>query len=332
MRTPAGEQSGQRRNTTASPPLNAPGGRCCDRIRHTGAISAFKPRGSRGQPHLHKSKPKAHQIDERLYKHLRHRIGHKPIDVGLNASESDSSCELTTWLSCNSVWAPHVANGVPAITKTGTEMSAAYSVSIDICVGRAQRSAGGQGSKATLHACISNTSRSLCLRVLITASAGREPYRTFTKLRRRAARQLTARWACALHGAHIESLSFADMRVMHPMNEMQACNRTTLPMSCTCICMARVSSRAARAQLYAQTRHQEAAEHGANHKQYNKQHGRHARSRAVELRKVRLSSAPLSLGGQKTLHLAPGAQSCGGCTMPFRILQDAQRGCASSLA
>ena len=85
------------------------------------------------------STTKAYQVDERLYENLSHRVGHKPVDVGLNAAKSDSSCELTKGVKATSQAVSALvrtcsANGVPAITKTGTEMSAAYSVSIDICV------------------------------------------------------------------------------------------------------------------------------------------------------------------------------------------------------
>ena len=144
-----------------------------------------------------------------------------------------------------------------------------------------------------LRACVSNTSKSLCLRVLITASAGREPYKTLTKLRRSAGRQ-ARKLGSAVQAAHIESLSFADMRVTQPMNEMQACNRTTLPMSCTCICPARIRGSAALRSFAQRTRHQKPAKHGTDHEQYNEQHRRHAGSRAVKLRKLTLSP----LGGQ----------------------------------
>lgn len=135
-----------------------------------------------------------HQVNEDLHEDLRHSVAHKLVDVRLNAQESDPTCEPRDFVNSghgNRCGAHKLRrkSGLPEMTKTGTATSAAYSVSIEIC-GRSGKNEAllnkGKASSVTCgireRACCSKTSKSLCLRVLITASAGREPYNNFTNL------------------------------------------------------------------------------------------------------------------------------------------------------
>ena len=128
----------------------------------------------------------------------------------------------------------------PEITKMGTEMSAAYSVSIDICAGDMQQAedenVAGMRSAGVGSCLLLEDQQIVVLARAEHRICGTRAVQHLHKTVSGCGASARCLDACAEFATHNASLSLLDMRVMHPMNETQACSSTTLPMSCTCIC------------------------------------------------------------------------------------------------